>query len=188
MIKKTTIRGTFILCLAILIFVGNHQAQAQDANAYLGKISSDKFNEGDTISFSGSIYNMNSSQTWIVYAMNATFIEILGQSSVRDPERFDFSIGYESSGFRLDGNHIYTDNFDAKIDLNPGKYNVSIGFAATSGTVNSKDDWNYLYALVNQTIEVFGTSQSVNIAKGIGYFLLAVTIAIILYWIYTKFR
>lgn len=185
---KTAIRNALIMCFVILIFIGNHQAQAQDANAYLGKISSDEINKGDTISFSGSIYNLNESTPWFVYAMNATFIEMLGQSSVRDPERFDFSIGYESAGLRLDGNQIYTDNFDAKIDLNPGRYNVSIGFATSNVTVNSADDWNYRYALINQTVEVFGTSQSVNIARGIGYFLLALTVGIILYWLFTKFR
>lgn len=187
MIRKTISRGIFIFCLAIFIAIGNQQVQAQSIDAYLGSISSDKINQGDTITFTGSIYNLNTS-TFIVYAMNATFIEIQGEGSVGEPDRFDFSISYGTIGFRLDERIIYSDNFQTKIDLNPGKYNVSIGFAATNGTSPTPEGWKYYYALSNQTVEVFGTSQSINIARGIGYFLLALTVAIFLYWVYTKFK
>lgn len=186
---NSILRGVTIGLLVFLIFnVGvNTGAQLSQVDAYVGSIESDEIEEGESIQFTGSVYNLGNVTIW-VFTFNVTFIELLGQSSIRDPKLFDFSKVYPKDSVILDNNDIYSDSFSANIDLNPGKYNVSIGFTVFSASVADDTLWENRYALVNQTVEVIGTSQSIDIARNIGYFLLGITGLLIVYYIYTKFR
>ncbi len=186
---NSLLRGISIGFLIFLILnVGiNTSAQLSQVDAYVASIESDEIEEGESITFTGSIYNLGNI-TIYVHSMNVTFVELLGQSSVRDPKLHDFVKEYPQDTVRLEHNEIYADNFRSEINLNPGKYNVSIGFGVQNSSIASDLTREYRYGLVNQTVEVIGTSQSVNIARGIGYFLLAVTGLSIIYYIYSKFR
>lgn len=186
---NSLLRGITIGFLVFIILnVGiNTNAQLSHVDAYVGSVESDIIKEGESIEFTGSIYNLGNATIW-VFSMNVTFIELLGQSSIRDPKLFDYSRGYPESSVILDKNDIYSDSFRANIDLNPGKYNVSIGFAVYNASDADETIWENKYALVNQTVEVTGTTQSVDIARAIGYFLLGTVGLLIVYYIYSKFR
>lgn len=176
----------FIIFLILNVGI-NTTAQLSQVDAYVASMESDVIEEGESIMFTGSIYNLGNISIYL-YSMNATFFELLGQSSVRDAKLFDYSKEYPRDSVTLEHNEIYTDNFEANIDLNPGKYNVSVGFGVQNSSLASETTREYRYGLVNQTVEVLGTSQQLNLARGIGYFLLAVTGLLIIYYIYSKFR
>ncbi|MHA2028803.1 MAG: hypothetical protein ACW99A_02620 [Candidatus Kariarchaeaceae archaeon] len=183
---QISLHSYFMLFILVILLSSNNLGKGNIIDGYVGSISDDEIQQGDTLVFTGSIYNLNNESIYL-YSMNTTFIELLGQSSVRDPQRFEYNKAYKPAE-EIISNGIVSDNFESKIDLNPGKYNVSIGFGWANGSLALASDLGTVYSVVNQTVEVFGTSQSVNIARGIGYFLLGVVGLIIIYWLYSKIR
>lgn len=181
---------SFALSLILLLTVSSSTAQVQVddqiAGAYGGKISTIRIEQDSNVEFSGSTYNFDDDTIFFINSMNITFLELLGQSTSRDAKIYNLTKSYESS-FRLGPGETYSDSYRTKVDLNAGKYNVSISFVLSNGTATSSASYIPKYALSNQTVQIVGVSESQKVLRAFGYTILAIVGLVILFYFYSKF-
>ncbi|MHA2171796.1 MAG: hypothetical protein ACXAB7_18125 [Candidatus Kariarchaeaceae archaeon] len=180
LISKTTL----ILGITLLLLVfPTYNSTGNSTNAFSGSISTDVIEKGSIVRFTGSVYNQQVAAIWI-YSMNVSFMETFGRS-----KEFHNTSKFYGDDVRLATNDTFTDVISAKIEYEPGKYNVSIFFDFDlSGKKDESAEWNSTFALANSTVEIVGVGQPLEIARGFGIVLGSITGIIVLGLVYTKIK
>lgn len=151
-----------------------------------GSISATTIEQNSDVTFGGSVYNIHNVSIFYIYFLNVTFRELLGESSTRTPKRYNYTKTYDSN-FRLNTGEIFSDTYRTKVDLNPGKYNVSIAFTISNGTASASSAFRPQYAMGNQSVEVIGVSQSQKVLIAFRNTILAILGIIVLTYLYLKY-
>lgn len=181
-----------ILTLVLICLLAVDSVQGADnsyngvTGGFGGSISATTIEQNQDVTFGGSVYNIHNVSIFYIYFFNVTFREILGETSTRSPKRYNYTKTYDSN-FRLSTGEVFSDTYRAKIDLNPGKYNVSIAFTISNGTASTVNSFRPQYAMGNQSVEVIGVSQSQKVLTAFGYTILGILGIIVLTYLYLKF-
>ncbi len=155
-------------------------------SAFGGQITDSTVEKGSELRFVASIANTNSSETFIQEFI-VLFVEDLGQSATRDPQELETVRVYEEGSRILRSNNTFTDNTKFSVDYEIGKYDVSIYFRVSSTSTAPEESWDSRFALANATIEIIGTSESLQIARVIGFIIAGLAILLVGLMIYNKF-
>jgi hypothetical protein len=167
----------------LLLVFPTYNSTGNTTNAFSGSISTDVIEKGSTVRFTGSVFNQQVAAIWI-YSMNVSFMETFGRS-----REIHNTSKYYGDDVRLTTNTTFTDVISAKIEYEPGSYNVSIFFDYDlSGQADESAEWNSTYALANSTVEIVGIGQPLQIARGFGIILGSITGIIVIGVIYTKIK
>lgn len=177
-------KSTFIFGITLFLIVFPTYSSAEDTtNGYSGSISSDEIEKGSIVRFTGSVYNPQVAAVWI-YSMNVTFMEIFGRST-----EFHNTTKFYGEEVRLSSNETFTDVISAKIDYEPGEYNVSIFFDYDlSNKAEDSHEWNSTYAMANTTVKIIGIGQPLKIFQGFLILLGSITGIVVIGVIYTKIK
>ena len=172
-----------------MLMANSVSSAVNDSYAYGGFISSSKINQGDRVEFSAVFNNFNSTPFYL-FSFNVTFVERIGSTTTRDPNRPNITKLYESDRRQVLAGESFTETISHVVDFNPGSYNVSIFFQyGATETVTQPASLSKAYGLINQTFSVEGLTQGLEALKYIGYVLAGIVVVVIGLLVYnSKFK
>lgn len=173
------------MLMSILISMASTSTSGQGIAGYSGTISTEKIEQGDTVHFTGTVYN-HDAQIIYVHSFNITFEEKLGGDARRTAKKLNITHQFEGQRRLLQPNDSYTWTLDAKIDFPPATYNVSIYFGTSGSVSTDSSEWDERYALTNVEFVILGSSRNIKIISYVAYTLLGITVVLILLYIYNR--
>lgn len=181
-----------LLAFVIILTLCAAPASSKVVDGYGGSISTDTIEKGSMVRFTGSVHNyrIGAQPTIYVRSMNVTFVEDLPTDASRSPDSFNLSRSYNTEYYQsVPANQTFTDVMTEKVDIDPGRYLVSIYFrySNTTGTATASQ-LGTAYSLGNGSVLVAGTTQALKVAQAIGWILGGTTVLIIGIFIYRRFK
>ncbi len=169
------------LFLVAFLFLGLTTANSETYIGFGGYIESQSVLKGSKVWFGGSFYNNNTEGNVKVHSMNISFVIgrgaqklLLNASETIPDDRQDVAV-----------NETFTYAMLVEVDFDPGIYNVSIFFEISGGSEAIRDS---IYSLSNATFVIRGESNPEAVTRGILFFLVGITGAIVLILLYNKYR
>lgn len=178
-------KNKLILGILLVIMLTSNSTSADLIDASSG-MSPVKIEQGSVVEFSGTIYNVGSSEVY-VQSMNVSFVENLGVDSNSKPKSYNLTSSYLDDPYFLPSNNTFTDAFAETIDFDATIYNVSIFFSYSNTSASPESTWYKAYALINQSVIVVGVTEPMKIFYGFAIAFAVIAVILVSLMIRSKY-